>query len=98
MVVFAVLEVINLSGERLAMGLTTTAFFLIVAAGLCACAWGILAQNSLARAPLVLCQLVGLGVAWSFRGMPVVAVLIAITTITTLVGVMHPRSLQALES
>lgn len=96
--VLAVLELIHLSGDRVALGLTTTAFFAVLAAALGGCAWGLMGLRSPARSPLVLAQLIFLGVAWSFAGMPIVAVAIAVPAIACLVGIFHPASLQALEA
>ncbi|CAN5197638.1 MAG: hypothetical protein ACSLEW_09915 [Nocardioides sp.] len=97
LVVLAVLELINISSDRLALGLTTTAFFLLVAAALVGCAWGLMGLRSPARSPLVLAQLIFLGVASSFAGWPAVALAIAVPAVACLVGIFHPASLAALE-
>lgn len=97
LVVLGVLELLNLSSERLAMGLTTAGFFFLVAAALVACAFGLAHLKSIARSPLVLAQLIALGVASSFLGMPVVALTIAAFAVACLVGIFHPASIEALE-
>lgn len=97
LVVLAVLQLINLHDRRLAMGLTTSAFFLIVAVALVFCGLGLLRLNSLARSPIVLVELVNLGLAWSFRELVVVAVLLAVVSVLGLLGVFAPASLHALE-
>jgi hypothetical protein len=84
--------------ERLAMGVTTPLFFLLYGVGLACCAWALSRLRSWARAPLVLAQLIQLGVAWSFRGgaSTVVAVLLTVAAVLVLAGVFHPASLDAL--
>lgn len=98
LVVFAALEVANLDSDRVAMGATTSIFFLVYGVGLLLCAWSLVRGQSWARSPVVLTQLIGLGVAWSFRGGDTtgVAVAIAVVAALVLVGIFHPASLEAL--
>ena len=70
LVVLAVLEVANLRSIRLTMGVTTTAFFLVAAAGLAWCAWSLWKARRWARGPVVMAQLIQLGLAWNFRDAP----------------------------
>ena len=89
-----------LEGERLAMGLTSSLFFVSYGAGLGWCAWQLHRRRSWARAPVVLAQLVQLGVASSFWGGSTVyvAVALGLVALVVLAGVLHPQSLRALES
>lgn len=98
LVLFGLAELVALSGARLAMGVTTVAFFLVYGAGLAWCAWRLTRLESWARAPLVLAQLIQLGVAWSFRGggSTPVAVGLAAVALVVIAGVFHPASLEAL--
>ena len=98
LLVFAVLELASLDSDRLAMGATTSIFFLAYGAGLLLCAWSLVRGQSWARSPVVLTQLIGLGVAWSFRGgdTTAVAVAIALVAVVVLAGLFHPASLAAL--
>ena len=89
---YAVLEIAHLSGGRVAMGLTTTGFFAVYGAGLVFCAWQLTRLESWARSPVVLAQLIHLGLAWNFRGgstMPV-AIALLVCAIVVLAGVFHP--------
>ena len=97
--VLALLEVAHLSGDRLTMGVTTALFFTVYGAALAGCAWAVTRGHAWARSPLVLAQLIQLGLAWSFRGGDTtwVAVGLAVVAIVVLLGLLHPASLQALE-
>ncbi|MDP9823866.1 hypothetical protein [Nocardioides massiliensis] len=94
LIVLAVLEALTVSGERLVMGLTTTVFFLGYGAALLVGAWGLLRPWDLVRSPVVLAQLIQLGVAWSFRGgdTGAVAAVLAVTAVAVLVLVLLPSS------
>lgn len=98
LVVLAVLELAHLSGDRVTMGVTTTAFFLGFGAALGLCAWGLTRLAGWSRAPVVLAQLIQLGVAWGFRGgdTTLVAVVLAVSAVVALVGIFHPASTAAL--
>ncbi len=98
LVVFAVLEAANLSSARVTMGLTTSLFFAVYGAGLLFCAWQLTRGQSWARSPVVLAQLLQLGVAWSFRGGDTtwVAIVLAVVAAIILAGLLHPQSIDAL--
>jgi hypothetical protein len=98
LLVAALLELVNVSGLRVTMGLTTALFFLGYGAALGLCAWGLTRLASWSRAPVVLAQLIQLGVAWSFRGgdTTLVAVGLAVVAIGVLVAIFHPASTAAL--
>lgn len=95
---YGVLELLNVAGDRLVMGLTTSLFFAVYGAGLVVGAWAVTHGRQVARSPLVLAQLIQLGVAWSFwgTGTTVVAVVAAAPALLVLVGLLHPASLDAL--
>jgi hypothetical protein len=97
LVVLAVLELVHLTGGRLTMGVTTAVFFLGYGAALLLCGYGLLRLVSWARSPVVLAQLIQLGLAWSWRGTPAVAVALAVVAVATLAGLFAPASLAALE-
>lgn len=98
LVVQGVAELVALSGQRLAMGVTTGAFFVAYGAGLALCAWAVNRRRSWARAPIVVAQLIQLAVAWSFTGGSTtpVAIGLAVLAVVVLVGVFHPASIDAL--
>jgi uncharacterized membrane protein len=97
-ILFGVLETANLSSDRVTMGVTTATFFVAYGAGLLFCAWQLTRGQSWARSPVVLAQLLQLGLAWSFRGGDTtwVAIALAVVAVVTLAGLLHPHSVDAL--
>ena len=95
---YAVLELASISSDRVAVALTTALFFTAYGGLLVAGAWALAHRRSWARSPVVLAQLIQLGVAWSFRGgdTTVVAVVIALVAVVVLIGLFVPSSLAAL--
>lgn len=87
-----------MDAQRVAMGLTSVAFFVLYGAGLAWCAIQLRRRRSWARSPVVFAQLIQLGVAWSFKDPPTtyVAVALALVALIVLAGVFHPQSLRAL--
>ena len=97
--VFAIGEAVNLDSDRLVMGVTTTAFFLAYGVLLLACARGLHLVRSWPRGPVLLSQLILLGLAWNFKDgstLPV-AIGLAVAAAVVLAGLLHPRSIDALE-
>lgn len=97
MLVYAILELANVSTQRLAMGLSTALFFALYGVGLVFAAWAV-RRHSLARSPIVLAQLIQLGLAWNLRSgeTTAVAVLLAVVAIIVLAGLLHPASVDHL--
>ena len=94
---WAIAEAVSFDSSRATMGVTTTVFFLLYAAALALCGLGLLRRSSWARSPVVLTQLIQLGLAWSFRDLPLVAVPLAAFAVVTLGCLFAPASLAALE-
>ncbi len=95
---YGVLELFNLSGTRAVMGLTTAAFFGVYGVGLLWCAWSVYRGSSWARSPLVMAQLIQLGVASKFWGgdTTAVSIFLGLVAVLVLVGLLHPASIDAL--
>lgn len=94
-----VLELANLRAIRLTMGLTTSAFFLLAAAGLAWCAWSLWRVRRWARGPVVMAQLIQLGLAWNFRdvGTILLPLSLALVAVVVIAGLLHPATTQVLE-
>lgn len=97
---FGIAELVNLDRDRLVMGLTTSLFFLAYGLGLLACARGLYVVRTWARGPVLISQLIWLGLAWNFKDGDTwpVAVALALGAVLVLAGVLHPRSIAALEN
>jgi hypothetical protein len=98
LIVLSVAELFNLTSERATMGVSTSLFFVVYAVAIGLCAWRLTLLDSWARSPVVLAQLIQLGVAWSFRGGDTtwVALVLALVAAVVLGGIFHPESMQAL--
>ena len=94
-----VLELANLRAIRLTMGLTTSAFFLLAAAGLAWCAWSLWKVRRWARGPVVMAQLIQLGLAWNFRDVWTILLplSLALVALVVVAGLLHPATTQVLE-
>ena len=95
--VLGIVELVHLSSGRVTMGVTTAVFFAAYAAGLVFCAWQLNRCAPWTRSPLVLAQLIQLGIAWNFRDLPAVAVALAVVAVVVLAGLFHPASMKALD-
>ena len=94
------LELADLHSARLTMGVTTAAFFLGAAAALAWCAWSLWRVRRWARGPVVMSQLILLGLAWNLWAgttKPLSAGL-AVVGLVVIAGLVHPASTRVLES
>ena len=95
-----VLELADLHSARVTMGVTTAAFFLGAAAALGWCAWSLWRVRRWARGPVVMSQLILLGLAWNLWAgstKPLAAGL-AVVGLVVIAGLLHPASTRQLES
>lgn len=97
-VIYAALEIVRTEQPRVLMGATTSIFFLLYGLGLALCAWQLSRSEAWARSPVVLAQLIHLGLAWSFWGQETrwVSLTLALVSAVVLVGLFHPASVRAL--
>jgi hypothetical protein len=97
-VTYAVLEAASVHSDRVAMGVTTSLFFALLGGVLIACAWFVFRGRAWARSPIVVSQLLFLGLAWSFFGGSTtwVSVVLGVVALVVLFGLLHPASIQAL--
>jgi hypothetical protein len=98
-VLFGLSEFFDLVSDRIVMGLTTAVFFLVYGGVLLACARGLHMVRSWARGPVLLSQLIMLGLAWNFKDgdtLPI-AIGLFVAAAVVLLGMLHPRSIDALE-
>jgi hypothetical protein len=95
---YAVVLAYDIHADRVAMGVTTSLFFALVAGLLVACSWFVVRARSWARSPIVVVQVMALGLAWNFLGGSTtwVSVVLAVLAVLVLVGLLHPASVEAL--
>jgi hypothetical protein len=95
---YGVLEAAHVHQDRAAMGVTTAAFFVLLAVVLIGCAWLVTHGRAGARSPIIVAQVMFLGLAWSFRGGGTtwVSVALAVVAVVVLGGLLHPASVDAL--
>lgn len=98
LIVLAIAELVSFSTDRVALGLTTAAFFALAGAALVWCAYSVTRLRPWARSPILLAQLIQLGLAWNFRDDPttLIAIALAVVAAVTLAGLLHPLSMEAL--
>jgi len=97
LLVLAVLETANLADERRSMGLSVTVFFAAYGVVLVAAAWGLQRRATWARGPVLITQLIMLGLAWNIRSHVVIAIGLALCAGIVLAGMLHPATLAALD-
>ena len=97
--VYGLLELFSVTPGRVTMGVTTAVFFVAYGALLVFCGWQLTRRAAWARGPVLLAQLIQLGLAWNFRDgdtLPV-AVGLALVSVVVLAGLFHPASMRALD-
>jgi hypothetical protein len=95
---YGVLEAANVHAERATMGITTAVFFAILGTALVSCAWLVTHGRPRARSPIIVVQVIFLGLAWNLRGGSTtwVAIALALVSLLVLAGLLHPASIDAL--
>lgn len=95
---YAVVLAADIHSDRVAMGVTTSLFFGLLAGALIACSWYVVQGRSWARSPIVVTQVLALGLAWNFLGGSTtwISVVLALVAVVVLVGLLHPASIEAL--
>jgi hypothetical protein len=98
LIVFAVVDLLNISSDRLTLGITNAVFFALYAAGLAFCAVGFARLRSWCRSPIVLAQIIQLGIAWSFasRATAWLSAALAVPAAVVLAAALTPSTTQAL--
>jgi hypothetical protein len=96
--IYGIGELFSLSSSRVAMGLTTAVFFVAYGLGQIVCAWGMTRLKPWSRGPVLLVELIWLGLAWNFRHGSTLPLAIGLGVVSAIVlaGVLHPRSVDVL--
>lgn len=91
--VLGVLELAHFSTTRVALGVTTTLFFLAYGGVLVLCAWAVTHGRGQGRSPLVVAQLIQVLLAWGLRdSTPAFAALLATSALVVAVCLVLPAS------
>jgi hypothetical protein len=96
LLVFAALEIANISSERISLGVSTAIFFLVYGGVLVLCAWALTRHQGWARGPVLLTQLIQLGLAWNLRDTTLLALVLLVAAAVVIAGMLHPASIKAL--
>jgi hypothetical protein len=95
---YGVVLAADIHTDRVAMGVTTSVFFALLGGALVACSWYLVRGRTWARSPIVVTQVMALGLAWNFLGGSTtwISVALAAVAVVALVGLLHPASVEAL--
>jgi len=95
---WAVLDLLDLSSERLGLGIGTAVFLAAYGLGQLIASRGLLRGSSWARGPLVMTQIIQLLLAWSYRDVAAVPVIVAMVAgaVVALACMLAPPVTQAL--
>lgn len=95
-----VAELLSTEADRAGLGVSTAVFFLVIGAALGWCVRGLLRYSSWVRGPVVLTQLIALGLAWNFRTVSpkIIAVGLLVVAIAGLVALLAPATTAALNA
>ena len=93
----AVIEAASVEEGRRSLGWSTAGFFAAYGVVLLAAAWGLARRRHWTRGPVLITQLIALGLAWNLREHVAVAIVLAVAALVVLAGMLHPDSIDALE-
>ncbi|MGA8846762.1 MAG: hypothetical protein WB471_09145 [Nocardioides sp.] len=96
LIALAVVEIFNVVEDRVAVAVSTAVFFALYGAGLLLCALALTRRWGWARGPVLISQLLQLGIAWNIRDTPLLAIALALAALVALAGMLSPASLEAL--
>ncbi|KAA1428818.1 hypothetical protein [Nocardioides antri] len=94
----AIVQVAELDDDRRALGLSNAGFYGAYGVLLLVAAWGLWRCSGWSRGPALLTQLIWLGLAWTVREHVVAAVALAVLALVVLAGILHPDSIESLNS
>lgn len=98
LVLLAILEFASVSSERVGLGVSTAGFLMAYGVVLLAAGWGLFRRSSWSRGPVLITQLIALGIAWNVREQLPVAIGLVLCAAIVLAGLLHPDTIEALES
>lgn len=97
LLILAILELASVSSDRLGFGLSTAVFFAAYGVVLLGAALALWRRHGWARGPVLITQLIVLGLAWNLREQVLAAVGLAAVALVVVAAVVHPDTVAALE-
>jgi hypothetical protein len=97
MIILAILEFASVSSQRLGFGLSTAVFFAAYGVVLAGAALALWRRHGWARGPVLITQLIVLGLAWNLREHLLAALGLAAFALVVVAAVVHPDTVAALE-
>ncbi len=96
LVVLAGVELAHVSSQRITLGVSTAVFFLVYGVLLVVCAIALTRRHGWTRGPVLITQLIQLGLAWNLREVGLVALMLVAAALIVIAGMLHPASIEAL--
>lgn len=96
LLLLAALEAASTNADRASLALSTAAFFAAYGAILVVGAFALWRRSAWARGPMLITQLIMLGLAWSLRDHVLVALALGAVAVVALAGALHPDTITAL--
>lgn len=98
LVLLSVLELASVSSDRLGFGLSTAVFFAAYGVLLAVAAVALWRRHGWARGPVLITQLILLGLAWNVRGQALLAIGLAAVGAVVIAAMVHPDTVAALDA
>ncbi|CAN5255162.1 hypothetical protein BH09ACT12_BH09ACT12_21980 [soil metagenome] len=96
LIALALVEAFSVVDDRMAVAVSTGVFFALYGVALLLCALALTRRWGWARGPVLISQLIQLGIAWNVRDVPVLAIVLAVTALLALAGLLSPSSIEVL--
>jgi hypothetical protein len=96
LVALGVVGLLDLVSSRVEVGLSVAVFFAAYGGGLLTCAWALWRVRAWPRGPVLLTQLIQVGISWNVRENLLVAVPLALVALVTIAAMLHPATLRVL--
>ncbi len=93
----ALVEGTSVVSSRPEVAISTAVFFGLYGVLLVVCAVALTRRSGWARGPVLLSQLIQLGIAWNVRDVPLLAIALAVAAAVVLAGMLSRASLEALD-
>lgn len=97
LVILGILELASVSSDRLGFGLSTAVFFAAYGVVLLGAALALWRRHGWARGPVLITQLIVLGLAWNLREHVLAALGLAAVAGVVVAAIVHPDTVAALE-